>query len=181
MNGIWTSLIGLFGVVAGVVLNEVLRRSRRVETFTPKIFEKRLAKYEELMALLQAGYEVASDVMENPEHSVEERHDLISGAALSIARFTDQEDLYIDDELAAHCVAAFLDAEDVMSIEDPAERETARRHIGDMYVEAKRMIREDSGVHQIDKLFKTIHKPKLSGPIIDRIRYLKSHPEEVGD
>ena len=129
MNGIWTSLIGLFGVVAGVALNEVIRRSRRVETFTPKIFEKRLAKYEELMALLQAGYEVASDVMENPEHSVEDRHDLISGAVLSMARFTDQEELYIDAELAAHCVAVFMGAEDVMSIEDGVERETAKQHI----------------------------------------------------
>ena len=179
MDPIWTSLIGLSGVIAGAVLNEVIRRSRRVETFSPTIFEKRLAKYEKLMALVQAGYEVASEVMTNPDHSPQERHVLISEAIHSIAKFTDQEELYIYPYLGAHCVAAFMGAEDVLSIEDPQERAIAEQEVCQMYAEAKRMIREDSGVHKVEKLFRKIHKPRLTSPIIDRIRYLKTHPGEL--
>lgn len=175
----WTSIIGVLGVIAGVLLNEIIRRSRRIETFTPGIFEKRLAKYEKLMALIQAGYDVASDVMVNEELSKEQRHALVSEAILKIAEYADKEELYIDSELGAHCVATFMGAEDVISIQDPKEREEVRQMIRDMYKEAKRMIKEDSGVHEIDKLFKRIHKPKLTSPVIDRIRYLKKHPDEI--
>jgi len=179
MNPIWMSVIGVLGVIVGVVLNEVIRRSRRIETFTPGIFEKRLAKYEKLMVLLQTGYDVASDVMANENYAQEERHALISEAILNIAKYTDEEELYIDPDLGAHCVATCMGAEDVMSIEDTKEHDEVRQMIRDMYKEAKRMIREDSGIHEIDKLFKRIHKPKLTSPVIDRIRYLKKHPEEI--
>lgn len=150
MNPIWTSLIGLLGVMLGVLLNEGIRRSRRIETFSPKLFEKRLEKYEKLMALVQAGYEIASDVMTNPAHSNEERHSLISEAILAIAHLTDQEELYLDTDLSAHCVAAFMGAEDVLSITDLVERERAQQRVVEMYSEAKRMIREDSGIFEIE-------------------------------
>ena len=95
------------------------------------------------MMLVQDGYEVASAVMSNPTHLQEERHALISQAIHSIAQFTDQEELYINPELGAHCVATFMGAEDVLLIGDPKEREEAEQDIRDMYNEAKRMIRED--------------------------------------
>jgi hypothetical protein len=179
MNPIWTSIIGVVGVIVGVLLNEIIRRSRRIETFTPAIFEKRLAKYEKLMGLIQAGYDVASAVMENEDFSQEERHALISKVILNIAEFADKEELYIDAELGAHCVATFMGAEDVMSIGNPREREERKQIIRDMYNEAKRMIREDSGICEIDKLFKKLHKPELTGPVIDRIKDLKKHPEKI--
>lgn len=179
VNPIWTSLIGLVGVILGVLLNEGIRRSRRIETFSPKLFEKRLKKYEQLMALLQAGYKVASDVMSNPAHPKEERHALISEAIHSIARFTDQEELYIDPELGTHCVATFMGAEDVLLIKDPKERVEAEQDVREMYKEAKRMIREDSGIFEIEKLFRSIYKPRITSRVIDRIRYLRAHPEEL--
>jgi hypothetical protein len=39
--------------------------------------------------------------------------------------------------------------------------------------EAFRMIAEDSGIAQINKLFKSINRPALNGPIIERIRELR--------
>jgi len=179
MSDMWTALIGIFGVLLGAGLNELLRRNRRIEAYTMRVFDKRLEKYEELMALLQAALEVASDVMENPEYTPEQRHELISDAILQIAQFTDDNELYIDPELASHCVATFMDAEDIPSIKDAREREERRKAMRDMYVNAKRMIREDSGIAEIDKLFKTMTKPRLSSPIIERIRYLKVHPKEI--
>jgi hypothetical protein len=179
MNDMWTALIGIFGVLLGAGLNELLRRNRRIESYTGRIFDKRLEKYEELMALLQTASEIATDVMENTEYTPEQRHELISAVILPIAQFTDDNELYIDPDLAPHCVATFMGAEDVLDHKDPKEREARRQDIRDMYANARRMIREDSGIAEIDKLFKKITKPRLSSPIIERIRYLKAHPEEV--
>ncbi|MDD2636649.1 MAG: hypothetical protein PHW82_14240 [Bacteroidales bacterium] len=179
MNDMWTALIGIFGVVLGAGLNELLRRGRRIEAYTGRVFDKRLEKYEQLMDLLQAASEVASDVMENADYTLEQRHELISAAILPIAQFTDDNELYIDPDFAPHCVATFMGAEDVLDLADPKEQEERRQDIRDMYVNAKRMIREDSGIAEIDKLFKTLTKPRLSSPIIERIRYLKAHPEEA--
>jgi hypothetical protein len=175
----WTALIGIFGVILGAILNELLRRKRRIEAYTVRVFDKRLEKYEELMALLQAASKVASDVMENHEYTPETRHELISAAIWPIVQFTSDNELYIDPELAPHCIATFMGAEDIQSIKDPKEREERQQEIRNMYANAKRMIREDSGIVEIDKLFKTMTKPRLSSPIIERIHYLKAHPEEV--
>jgi hypothetical protein len=72
-----------------------------------------------------------------------------------------------------------MGAEDVLSIPDPQQRELAEQEVRNMYVEAKRMIREESGVREIEKLFRRIHKPRLASPVIDRIRYLRAHPREI--
>lgn len=131
------------------------------------------------MRLVQAGYEVAADVMTNPTHSQEERHALISQAIHSIAQFTDQAALYVNPELGGHRVATFMGAEDVLLMGDPKEREEAEQDIRDMYNEAKRMIREDSGISEIEKLFRSIYKQQITSPVIGRTRYLRAHPEEL--
>src|SRR5208337_3985962 len=118
MNDMWTALIGLFGVLLGMGLNELLRRRNRIETYSSIVFDKRLALYEELMSRLQAAYKVATDVMENEEYSEEQRQELVSAAILDIAAFSDENELYIDSDLAAHCVATFMGAEDIQGIQD---------------------------------------------------------------
>ena len=100
---------------------------------------------------------------------------MISSVLFPIAHFTDDNELYIDDEIGIHCVATFMGAEDVQEINDPKDREETRKHIMDMYSNAMRMIREDSGVSEIGKHFKKITKPHLSSPVIDEVRYLKKH------
>jgi hypothetical protein len=179
MNDIWTAVIAVFGVVLGAGLNELLRRNRRIESYSSPVFEKRLQKYEELMKLLHDASGVAHDVMENPKYTPEQRHALISAVILPIAEFTDQNELYIEPDLGAHCTATFMGAEDVQDIQDADEREKQAQSIRNMYMDAKRMIREDSGITEIEKLFKSMTKPKLSSPIIQRIRYLREHPEEI--
>lgn len=179
MSEMWTAAIGIFGTILGAGLNEFLRRNRRIESHMGHVFDKRIEKYEELMALLQRGYEVASDVMKNSDYSPKQRHELISDVIFRIARFTEDNELYIDPELAPHCVATFMGAEDVLDIDDQREQELRRLCVRDNYVNTKRMIREESGIDKIDKLFKTIAKPRISSAIIDRIRYLKAHPEDT--
>lgn len=179
MNEIWTTVIGIFGVIIGAGLNELLRRKNRIETYSPQVFEIRLEKYNELMHKLQAVYEVAADIMENPKYSAMQRQEMLSTAILDIAEFTDMNELYIEPDLGAHCVATFIGAEEIQQITDPKEREHRIQEIHNMYTNAKRMIRENSGIAEIEKLFKGITKATISSNIIDRIRYLRNHPNEI--
>ena len=72
-----------------------------------------------------------------------------------------------------------MGAEEIRDTEDVDEQNETKKNIREMYGLARQMIREASGVAEIDKLFRKITKPKLSGPIIERIRYLREHPEEL--
>lgn len=177
MSEVWSGIFGICGVLVGVFGNELLRQKRRIESYSTHVFEIRLTKYEELTALMLAAYHIASEVMDNCQYSIDERHALISSAIFPIAEFTDKNDLYLNSDISAHCIATFMGAEDVCGIQDANEKERAKQDIRNMYKSARQMIREDSGVAEIEKLFQKITKPKLSGPVIERIRYLREHPE----
>jgi hypothetical protein len=163
---------GIIGIILGVLLNEFLRRKNRREVYAIKIFEKRLAAYEGLAELIDEGSEIASDVVENTNLTGEQRNELISVAIGAIAKFVDRHRLYIDEELAVHCAALFMGVEDIQEA-DGEEREKRLKHYYYMRKEALRMIAEDSGVAELNKLFKAINRPRLDGPIIKRIRELR--------
>ena len=164
--------VGVIGVVLGVLLNEFVRRRNRRELYAPKIFEKRLAAYESLVEHIENGSNVANEVIKNPDLTVEQRHDLITAVVMSIAKSVDKNRLYIDEQLATHCTALFMGVEDVFK-EQGEEREKLLRNYYEMRTEALRMISEDSGVAEINKLFRTINHPKISGPIVEAIRELR--------
>jgi hypothetical protein len=165
--------IGMLGVIVGTLLNEHLRRGRRAEQYSSIIFSKRLEAYETLLTLIHSGSELADEVITNSTLSAKERHSIVSAAIFPIAKHVDLNALYIDDELGAHCVALFMGTED---IHDAPESERAE-HLKDYYEmkkETYRMIIEDSGVAQINKLFRSINRPKLTEPLIERIRELRN-------
>jgi hypothetical protein len=174
MVDVWSAVIGgvtgVVGSVIGAAVNEILRRSNRIEGYSAKIFDKRLAAYEALFEHMHEGYDVASEVMSNLSFTPEERHEAISIVIHDIARFSDANELYLDDDLRAHCVATFMGAEDVLAVADEAEREAQRAKIRRMFSEARRMIREDSGVAGVDRLLKRVARPRLSGEFIDYLR-----------
>ncbi len=180
MSDIWIAIISIVGVMLGTMLgaglNELFRQRQRIEAYAVRVFDKRLEKYEELMALLQAAYLVASDVMQKNGRTSKQR---IDAAVFPIVQFLDDNELYIDEELGIHCIATFMGAEDVQDTENPQERKKRQQEIYDKYKDAKRMIREDSGIAKIDKMFKGITKPRLSGSVIEYVRYLKNHPEAI--
>lgn len=169
-----TGFVGVLGVLLGVAANEILRRKNRIEAYSARVFEKRLAIYEELSAKMVNARSIANDVMNNAGYTSKERHEIVSAIILDIAEFTDGNALYIDNELGTHCVATFMGAEDAFDIPDDAEREEVKRIIWDMDANAQRMIREDSGVAEINKLFKKLNRPSLTSPIIDRIREIRA-------
>lgn len=165
-------IVGIAGVVLGVLLNEFMRRKNRKEVYAPTIFEKRLVAYEGLAEQIDEGSEIADEVINNSDLTAEERHDLISVPISTIAKYTDKYRLYIDPDLGVHCTALFMGVEDIQSV-DGEERERLLKDFYHLLNEAHRMIEEDSGVAEINKLFREINRPKLGGPIIERIRELR--------
>jgi hypothetical protein len=138
-------LLGMLGVIVGSVLNEYLRRRRRIEDYSSAIFAKRLEAYETLMSLIRDGSGKADEVINNAVLSFEERRALISSAVLSIAEHVDRNALYLDEQLKAHCVALFMGIEDIHDVP-----ESEKQHHLEVYrklrKEAYRMITEDSGI-----------------------------------
>ncbi len=167
------ALIGLVGVLIGALLSQVFHRQNRVETYSHKVFERRLEVYESLMALLQSGYEIASEVMENEQLSNEERHALISEAIMPISTFVDEHGLYIDKYVAAHMTSAFMGAEDVLIAADEKERKELVSAIRSSYKTAKEIVLTESGAEEINKHFRSISRSKPTSPIIERIKHLE--------
>ncbi|UXH79994.1 hypothetical protein [Roseateles amylovorans] len=168
-----TALIGLVGVLIGALLAEHFRRRNLIDAYSQKIFERRLEIYEGLMALVQSGHAVASDVMSSESLTKEERHAAISEAILAIAEYTDENALYIDSEVAANSVAMLMGAEGIQDIEDETERAAEIAVLHRSYKTAKHIILEESGIRQINKHLKIVSKSKPDSPVIRRIRELE--------
>ena len=166
------ALIGLAGVLVGAWLSQIFHRQNRVEIYSHKVFERRLEVYEKLMVLLQSGYDIANEVMENESLSPQERHELISQAIMPIASYVDEHCIYIDKYVAAHMTAAFMGAEDVLAAEDEA-RDELKNSVQSSYSAAKEIILSESGALEIHKHFRGISRSKPTSPIIKRIKELE--------
>ncbi len=157
----------------GVLLTQYFHRQNRVETYSHKIFERRLEVYESLMALLQSGSDIASEVMENEQLSSEKRHTLISEVIMSIASFVDEHSLYIDKYVAGHMVATFMGAEDVLAVADENERAARVSTIHSSYSAAKEIVLAESGAERINKHFRDISRSNPSSKVIEKIKYFE--------
>ncbi|MGA8172850.1 MAG: hypothetical protein WB816_18750 [Methylocystis sp.] len=171
-------IFGMVGVIAGTVLNEYLRRSRRAEEYSGEIFKRRLNAYEVLIGLIDDGGTLATKVIENADLTSEERHDIISLVIAPIAKHVDQNVLYIDGDLGAHCVALFMGVEDIHDAPE-SEKPGLLQHYYDERTETLRMIAEDSGVARINRLFQSINRPKITGALIERIREHRRERQKV--
>lgn len=167
--------IGIVGVIVGAFLNEFMRRRSRRELYAPKIFEKRLSAYEGLIKQVYHGSKVADEVIENSEITKEQRHELISVVVHGMAEFTEKNHLYLDEELTVHCMALFMGVEDIHDTVEDGKQELLD-HYRQMRIEALRMASEDSGVAEINRLFKAINKPKIDGELIRYFRKANREP-----
>lgn len=173
------ALIGLVGVPLGIALGETLRRRQRAEQFAAAIFAKRLEAYDTLLNILHESHGIANEVIQNTSFTADERHELISAAIMPIAGHTTRNVLYIDDELGAHCTALFMGAEDIHDLPENEKKDRVAQLQLD-WRETRRMILEDSGVSKVNQLFRDINRPRISSPVIERIRELRREQEQPG-
>jgi hypothetical protein len=171
------AIVGIAGIPLGVLLGEFVRRRQRAEQFASALFARRLEAYEILMRLLQEGGRLAEQVMSDPNLSADQRHELISTAIMPIAEHSDANVLYIDEELGAHCTALFMGVEDIPDLPEDVrdERIAEYRH---QLRETRRMIFEDSGIEKVKAIFRAINRPRISSPVIERIRELRREQKD---
>lgn len=164
------ALIGLVGVLLGILINEMLRRRNRIESYAGRVFDKRLEIYEGLYQRVSACGAVVSDLIENPDYSHSERHEIVSATVLDIAGWCDENDMYINEELTVHCVPLLMGMEDVYDMSDDDSKKKAISHFQENLRIAQKMIRKEAGIEDIEKLFSRITKPRRASPIIEAYR-----------
>ncbi|OLE54566.1 MAG: hypothetical protein AUG51_07735 [Acidobacteria bacterium 13_1_20CM_3_53_8] len=173
LQPILTSLIGLIGVLIGLFINEYFRRRNRVELYSKEIFQKRLSVYEKLYEKIYKISPIAHDIMENPKYSEEERHEIWSSVVFDMAKFMDSNELYLNENITVHCVSALIGVEDVYYMEDPEEKKGEIENFTKSIANARKMIKAETGLEALDKLFSSISKAKHESEIISYYQKLK--------
>jgi hypothetical protein len=175
-----TALIGFVGVLLGIFINEMLRRRNRIESYAGHVFDKRLEIYEGLYQRVAALGPLATDLIENSNYSHEQRHQIVSVAVQDIAGWCDDNDMYINEELTVHCVPLLMGIEDVYDMKDEASKQATIAHFRENFRAAKKMIRKEAGIEDIEKLFSRITKPRRSSPIVEAYREEKQRQGAKG-
>ncbi len=168
-----TALIGLTGLLLGVFLNEYFRRRTRVEIYSKEVFDRRLTIYEALYEKMLAAYSIATDIIEKPDYSKEERHAIWSQVVLDVAKFTDDNNLYLNENLIVHCMMTLIGVEDIYYIKDSKRRKQEIEQFRESCGDAKKMIRKESSLEALDRLFGTISKAKHQSDYIAHYQRLK--------
>jgi hypothetical protein len=164
--------MGAIAALAGVGLNELIRRRNRAESFAQAIFNRRLEAFEALFHAMGNARAVFSKSLEAPASEREEAKEAIVHAGLKIAELLDRHSLYIE-EVGLHCTALWLDPPDILDIEDPAEREAAIAEFQREYQRALQMIRDLSGLSSVDRVFESVSGAQVDSAVVARIRELQ--------
>lgn len=167
------ALIGMIGLLLGILLGEYFRRSSRIELCSKEIFQKRLQIYEELYRKIGEATRIADDIIENPKYSKDERKELLSEVIFDLAEYTDENSLYINDDVAVHCIATWMGVENIYYIKDSKEKQKELEKFRNNCSKITSIIRKETGLERIEKLFRAVSKPKYRSDIINYYRDVK--------
>jgi hypothetical protein len=168
-----TALIGLVGLLAGILITEHLRRAGRIEYFAREIFERRLSAYEGLYAKMNEVSGASAELLEKEALSDEERNSLWGEVVLRVAQYTDEYSLYLDDRIIVHCVGSLVGFEDIAAVADPASRKAAIDRFLMSIGDAKMMIRQMSGMSEIERSLHALVKSRPKSALIDYYEHQK--------
>lgn len=169
------ALIGLIGILIGLLINEHFRRTNRIENYSSRIFDKRLEIYEGLMRLVDEKSSLVSGVVENAKLSKEEAHSICQPAGLEVMEYCDANQLYLNEEITVHIGAAFVGIADIIDSDDDENKKTEIQKFRQSVVNAKQMIKAESGIEELNELFKKITKARHASPVIEYFRELKKN------
>ena len=168
-----TAIVGLIGVLIGILLTEYFRRQSRIEIYSKEVFQRRLDVYENLYKKVDDVYLTASDIIENPDYSQEKREKIMSDVVTDVATFVDQNGLYLNENLVAHCMLTFIGLEDIFKISDSTDKEAQINEFQEAYKKARLLIKKETGIEALDKLFGSISKAKLDSKYISLFQEVK--------
>jgi hypothetical protein len=160
-----SALIALAGVLTGMVLTEYYRRLSRIEKYSSTVFDKRLEIYERFLRLLHSSANKVRDVIEEPSLTEEAAHEQVMAATLKLMHYCDRHPLFIHQEITVHCGAVFTGALDVIEM-PPQERPRGLDAFNRGVRQAIRMITAESGVEELNKLFRAITNSDPNSDIV---------------
>ncbi len=155
-----SALIGLAGILIGILITEYFRKRNRIENYSHFIFGKRLDIYENLYNRLNAISNESTDIIENPQYSKEERLNKWSPIILDLAEYFDKNKLYIDENIIEHCMLTVAGVEEIHHIANKKVKTRAEKEFYKNINEATSMIKIETGLKEMDNLFKGITKAK---------------------
>lgn len=168
------ALLAIGSLLLGVALNEWIRRSNRIESYSATIFEKRLGIYEELWKKILAGSEVAEEVINNTALTAEQRHELISAVVHSVAGFCDENVLYLNEEVTIQCCTLFMGVEDIQGEPTATKKERMISVYRNAYRQTLEIIRAETGLKRINELFRKVTKAEHSSEVIEYFQTLQN-------
>ncbi len=168
-------IVGLFGVLLGILLNEYFRRNARIEKYSEKVFEKRLDVYEKFSKEISSASSLITGLVDSEDFEIEQKKEISFQAGLKVMEFTDEHDLYLNEEISIHCGMVFVEASNIFGdIVDAQKLKNFRKGIK----EAQLMIRSESGLTEMDNFFSKITKSTPGGKLIEGYRVIKKKHEE---
>jgi hypothetical protein len=170
LSPIIAGLLGIAGTLAGILVTEYFKRKERVSLYSDTIFKKKLDAYEKLYFMLQNIYAKADALFADTKLSLQEKHAVWQPASLEIANYLDKHSLYINDDIAAHCMSALI------AVDDYLDMSPSKRDLKQYYEDRQatyRLIKEDSGIGRINNFFNMVNKPKIKSEILDYINEVR--------
>ncbi len=155
-----------FFVIVGIFINEHFRRKDKEALFSDRIFDKKLEIYENLHLKMQEFYIKAEDVINDKQLSKEEKIKEISPIIISIAVYLDENNLYINEDLAMHCMLTLVGIEDISSEKEISNFRKDRKI-------TTQLIREEAGLKRLDKFYDKINKKETTSKYIEYIKELR--------
>lgn len=174
------AIIGLVGILIGLFISEFFRRHSRIEDYAKEIFMKRLSVYEELHSKMSEARKTATDIMESNDLSDEDRNAIWSDRVLDVAGFNDANELYVNEEIALHCLMTLIGVDDIYYIEDDEEKQKEKEKFWQNSARTIAMIRNETGLEKIDRYFGSLTKIKHKSEYIDLYQETKKKYNKPG-
>lgn len=184
-----TLVLAPLSALGGVWLSSYLGSKNRNENFIAKeIMLKKLERYERLFSLMRSADEEVSslfDLARKAKTKVEltKIPDTVFPAGLAIAQYTDDQRLYLDQDVAMHITATFLGPSDVYEL-DPESKGYAKKikesetHYREQYNQGVELIADYAGFNRLEKTYKKINKPTATSPIIDYANEIRKQSKQ---
>jgi len=129
------------------------------------------------MKKVNTAGEVAGKVIDGPDYSRDQRHEMLSEAILDLAELFDNNELYFSEKISLHTVVMLIGLEDAFDEQPEAKKKIKDKFYKDLR-DAKKMVKRESGADSLNRLFKSITRANLKSEYIERFQQMRREQSE---
>lgn len=158
---LFTAVSGIISVLVSALISEFIRRRNRADAYASVVFTKRVEAYEKLFNLLNQH-----QVFSGQLGSAEEAKIAISASIHKFIDFASNHGFYVNDDIAMAAVALNMGLEDYPDLPEDKRKAYEERYFQDRK-NLLHMIKQDSGIDKMNKIFKAAYQPRYQSDFID--------------